>query len=167
MLRIILALTTSLLASGAVVSKPAGASDGTIEAAIRAKFAKSKINEEHFKVTVKSGIALLEGRTSVPQRKGVATRLAKTGGARAVVNKIEISEAARRQMADRLQKARARKATMPKAAALAERPTPAAAAPNRKPVHAAAVTPRPIATPAAAAAVAAEPPALRRMQIKR
>jgi hypothetical protein len=114
-----------------------------VQAAIRAKFAKSKINEEHFKVTVNSGVALLEGRTSVPQRKGVATRLAKTGGARAVVNKIEVSEAARRQMTERLKKAREAKP--------AAKTTPAVAI--AKP-------------PAPAAPAASEPPPLRRMQIK-
>src|SRR5215218_1081871 len=115
MLRLLFALSTSILAYGAAVPKQVPTNDAAVEAAIRAKFAKSKINEEHYKVTVRYGVALLEGKTSVPQRKGVATRLAKTGGARQVVNKIEVSEAARKQMTDRLQKARTRKAAAPKA----------------------------------------------------
>ena len=166
MLRILLALTTSVLAFSAVISKPVGASDGTIEAAIRAKFAKSKINEEHFKVTVKSGIALIEGRTSVPQRKGVATRLAKTGGARAVVNKIEISEAARKQMSDRLQRARERRAATPRTSAVAAKPI-APATPPRKAAPSAAVPARASGAPQETTVSAAEPAALRRMQIKR
>ena len=90
----------------AAAPKAPPASDAAIEAAIRAKFAKSKISEDQFRVSVKSGIATLEGKTDVPQRKGVATRLAKSGGAREVVNKIQISEAARKKLSDRLQKAR-------------------------------------------------------------
>src|SRR5688500_11412514 len=111
MFRILFALSATFLAAySAPAPKQAPASDSLVEAAIRAKYAKSKINEEHFTVTVKNGVALVEGKTSIPQRKGVATRLAKTGGAREVVNKIEVSEAARRQMAERLQKARTSKA---------------------------------------------------------
>jgi BON domain len=118
-------------------------SDATIEAKIRAKFAKSKIHEENFRVSVKSGVATLEGATDVPQRKGVATRLAKAGGAREVVNKIVVGEAARRKMSERLQKARQNK----------KKPTPAAGA-----------------TPPKAAEPGETPPAdppLKRMQIKR
>jgi osmotically-inducible protein OsmY len=150
MLRILLTLASSILAFGAVVPKQAPANDAVVEAAIRAKFTKSKINEEHFKVTVRSGVALLEGKTSIPQRKGVATRLAKTGGAREVVNKIEVSEAARKQMTDRLQKARDRKAAALKSAA----PTNTLAA---KPAA-------PIAN--AGASTTPEPAPLRRMQLK-
>jgi len=157
MFRIILAFTIALVASAAPAPKAAPVSDGVIEGTIRAKFAKSKINEEHFKVTVKNGVALLEGKTSIPQRKGVATRLAKTGGAREVVNKIEVSEAARKQLADRLQKARTGKAAAPKAAAVTA-PTPK---PASKP------SPTPAAITASAAAEPAQPPPLRRMQIKR
>src|ERR1039457_521306 len=55
-------------------------SDKEIEAAIRAKFAKSKINADKFTVHVQGGVATIEGHTEVVQHKGVATRLAKTGG---------------------------------------------------------------------------------------
>jgi hypothetical protein len=90
----------------AAAPKPAPANDAVIEAAIRAKFAKSKISADNFRVSVRSGVALIEGKTDVPQRKGVATRLARTGGAREVVNKIQIGDAARKKLTDRLQKAR-------------------------------------------------------------
>lgn len=142
MTRLLLALATSCIVFAAVVPKPAPSNDGVIEGAIRAKFAKSKINEEHFKVTVRNGIALLEGKTAVPQRKGAATRMAKTGGAKEVVNKIEVSQAARQQMADRLRKAR-------------ERKTPAAASLDQPAISA-----------KTAATADPSPPALRRMQIK-
>ena len=82
-------------------SKPAQ-SDTQIEATIRAKFAKSKISTDRFTVKVQNGVATIEGRTDVIQHKGVATRLAKNGGAIAVHNRIEISEASRKRAADRL-----------------------------------------------------------------
>jgi hypothetical protein len=94
-----------------VVKKPVvGASrvvpDAQIERTIRAKFAKSKINAEHFTVTVQNGVATIEGKTNVIQHKGVATRLSKTGGAVAVQNHIQISEAAREKAAARLTQGR-------------------------------------------------------------
>lgn len=76
--------------------------DAQIERTIRAKFAKSKINSEHFTVTVQNGVATIEGKTNVVQHKGVATRLAKSGGALAVKNNIQISEAAKEKAAARL-----------------------------------------------------------------
>ena len=155
MLPFIVVLATSFAAYAATAPKPTTAGDAAVEATIRAKFAKSKINEERFTVTVKNGVALIEGKTSIPQRKGVATRLAKTGGAREVLNKIEVSESARKQMTDRLQKARTQKTTAP-----AKVP----AAPASKPATAVAAPETPAAT---AAAQPAEPTPLRRMQIKR
>ena len=80
--------------------------DAQIERTIRAKFAKSKINSEHFTVTVQNGVATIEGKTNVIQHKGVATRLAKTGGAVAVRNNVQISEAAKEKAAARLAMAR-------------------------------------------------------------
>jgi hypothetical protein len=76
--------------------------DGVIEHKIQAKFAKSKINAEHFTVSVHSGVATIEGKTNVIQHKGVATRLAKTGGALAVKNNIQVSDEARAKAAARL-----------------------------------------------------------------
>jgi len=83
-------------------------SDAAIEAAIRARFAKSKIDEDKFQVRVQGGIATIEGRTDVIQHKGVATRLAKTNGAVAVNNRIQISEAARAKVSANLAKGRRR-----------------------------------------------------------
>jgi hypothetical protein len=88
-------------------AKPA-ASDARLEAAIRAKFAKSKINADKFQVHVQGGVATIEGRTDVTQHKGVATRLAKTGGALAVNNHIQISDAAKEKAAANLEKGRRR-----------------------------------------------------------
>jgi osmotically-inducible protein OsmY len=132
----------------AAVPKATPPTDTFIENSIRARFAKSKINEDHFHVSVKSGVATLEGKTDIPQRKGVATRLAKSGGAREVINKIQIGEAARKKLTDRLQKARDAKP---------------------KPKTAQSVPPIAVKTPVSsvtAATAPSAPPALRRMEIK-
>jgi hypothetical protein len=83
-------------------------SDAVIEANIRARFAKSKINADKFTVHVQGGIATIEGRTDVMQHKGVATRMAKSGGALAVNNHVQISDAAKQKAADNLEKGRRR-----------------------------------------------------------
>src|ERR1039457_662820 len=83
-------------------------SDKEIEAAIRAKFAKSKISADKFQVRVQGGVATIEGHTDVVQHKGVATRLAKTGGALAVNNRIQTSDAAKKKAAANLDEGRRR-----------------------------------------------------------
>lgn len=80
--------------------------DAQIERNIRAKFTKSKINAEHFSVSVQNGVATIEGKTNVIQHKGVATRLAKSGGALAVQNHIQVSEEAKAKAAAKLAKNR-------------------------------------------------------------
>lgn len=94
-------------APGKAVSPPAQ-SDAALEAAIRAKFAKSKIGVEHYQVHVQGGIATIEGRTDTVQHKGVATRLAKTAGARAVNNHIQIGDEAKQKAAANLETGRRR-----------------------------------------------------------
>jgi len=83
-------------------------SDAQIEADIRARLAKSKIAADKFQVRVQGGVATIEGRTDVIQHKGVATRLAKSGGALAVNNHIQISDAAREKASANLEKGRRR-----------------------------------------------------------
>jgi len=91
------------------VSKPAPRlSDPQLESAIRGKFAKSKISADKFQVHVQGGLATIEGRTDVIQHKGVATRLARTAGAAAVNNRIQISDAARQKAVANLEKGRRR-----------------------------------------------------------
>ena len=81
--------------------------DAQIERNIRAKLAKSKMSgTEHFTVSVQNGVATLEGKTNVIQHKGVATRLARTGGALAVQNHIQVSEEARAKAAAKLARIR-------------------------------------------------------------
>ncbi len=95
----------------ALAPKPATAarlSDAQIEADIRARLAKSKIGADGFKVKVQGGIATFEGRTDVVQHKGVATRIARTAGAAAVDNRIQVSDAARKKAAANLEKGRRR-----------------------------------------------------------
>lgn len=70
-------------------------SDAQIQANIQARLAKSKIGKNGFKFTTSGGVTTIEGRANVIQHKGAATRMAKAAGARAVVNKIQISEAAK------------------------------------------------------------------------
>ena len=82
--------------------------DARLESAIRAKFAKSKIDADKFQVHVQGGVATIEGRTDVMQHKGVATRLAKSGGAVAVNNHIQISDAAKAKASANLEKGRRR-----------------------------------------------------------
>lgn len=80
----------------------ASASDAQVESTIRSKFAASKISRNNFQVSVRNGVATLTGTTDVIQHKGTATRLAKNAGARAVDNKIKISEAARQKASQNL-----------------------------------------------------------------
>jgi hypothetical protein len=83
-------------------SAPRGLPDATIEQKIRTKLAKSKIGADRFTVKVQGGVAFWEGKTNVIQHKGAATRMAKTAGAVAVVNNIQISDAARQRAAGNL-----------------------------------------------------------------
>ena len=83
-------------------------SDAAIENLIKTKLAKSKIGADHFTVRVQGGVAYWEGQTDVIQHKGSATRMAKTAGAKSVVNNIKISEAARAKARANLQSGRRR-----------------------------------------------------------
>jgi len=82
--------------------------DRNIEAAIRAKLDKSKIGKDGFKVHVQGGVATWEGSTEVLQHKGAATRMAKTAGAKAVVNHIKVSDEAKDKAAGNLDQGRRR-----------------------------------------------------------
>src|ERR1700757_768482 len=69
--------------------------DKETESVIRAKLAKSKIGKDGFTVRVQGGVAYWDGSTNVVQHKGAATRMAKTAGAKRVVNNIKVSDAAK------------------------------------------------------------------------
>jgi hypothetical protein len=114
----VLALTafgqSAKLATNTTVKKPPPAQgtsaneDKAIEAAIRVKLDKSKIGKDGFKVHVQGGVATWEGSTGVLQHKGAATRMAKSAGAKAVVNNIKVSDEAKEKAAGNLDQGRRR-----------------------------------------------------------
>jgi osmotically-inducible protein OsmY len=84
-------------------------SDVQMEATIRAKLAKSpKLGPEKFQVHVQGGVATFEGKTDVVQHKGTATRMAKSAGALAVNNHIQVSDAAKQKAQSNLETGRRR-----------------------------------------------------------
>jgi len=82
--------------------------DKETEAVIRTKLAKSKIGKDGFTVRVQGGIAYWDGSTNVVQHKGAATRMAKTAGAKKVVNNIKVSDAAKETASANLEQGRRR-----------------------------------------------------------
>ncbi len=82
--------------------------DKETESVIRAKLAKSKIGKDGFTVRVQGGVAYWDGSTNVVQHKGAATRMAKTGGAKRVVNNIKVSDAAKETASANLEQGRRR-----------------------------------------------------------
>ena len=68
--------------------------------------AESSVGEDGFTIHVRGGVATLDGRTNVMQHKGVATRYAKKAGALAVVNNIQISDAAKQKALANLERGR-------------------------------------------------------------
>jgi len=83
-------------------------SDQELERAIRERLATSKCAADKFIVRVQGGVVTLEGHTDVVQRKGAATRMAKSAGAKKVVNRIQISDAARQRVSKNLAQGRRR-----------------------------------------------------------
>ena len=79
-----------------------------MESTIKAKLAKSKIGADGFTVRVQGGVAYWDGTTNVIQHKGSATRMAKSAGAKRVVNNIKVSDAAKAQAAGNLDQGRRR-----------------------------------------------------------
>jgi hypothetical protein len=82
--------------------------DKAIESAIRVKLAKSKIGKDGFTIRVQGGVAYWDGATGVVQHKGAATRMAKSSGAKRVVNNIKISDEAKEKAAGNLEQGRRR-----------------------------------------------------------
>jgi len=80
----------------------AAPTDAELETAIRQRFAGSKSGADQFTVRVQGGVATIEGKTDVVQRKSAATRMAKAAGAKRVVNKIVVSQAGRKAAASNL-----------------------------------------------------------------
>lgn len=116
---VLVLLSSALAASGNTVKPvvpahvragvaPAMMPDADLEREIRRRFARSKSAADNLQVHVVGGVATIEGQTDVIQRKGSATRMARTAGARQVVNKIVISQAARDKANANLAKGRRR-----------------------------------------------------------
>ena len=82
--------------------------DKEMEVVIRTKLAKSKIGKDGFTVRVQGGVAFWDGSTNVVQHKGAATRMAKTAGAKRVVNNIKVSDAAKETASANLEQGRRR-----------------------------------------------------------
>lgn len=91
--------------SNTVVQRGPTPSDVQIEQTIKAKLAKSKIGKDGFRFHVQHGVVTWEGTTNVMQHKGSATRMAKAAGAIQVVNKIQVSSAAKQKAMGNLKKA--------------------------------------------------------------
>jgi osmotically-inducible protein OsmY len=69
----------------------AASPDASIERSLRARLSRSKLAADKLHFAVKDGVVEWQGRVSVPQRKGAATRMAKAAGAARVVNRITIA----------------------------------------------------------------------------
>ena len=119
MLRIILLLVLALSSASAETKSqtkakappPQGTTapqDVQIEAAIRARLAKSVIGKDGLTVHVQGGVAYWDGTTNVVQHKGAATRMAKSAGAKKVVNNIKVGEDAKQKAAGNLEEGRRR-----------------------------------------------------------
>ncbi len=80
--------------------------DAELRKAIEDRFARSAIAADKFKVEVTNGVARITGKTDVIQHKGVATRLARSMGAKQVRNEVEVSEAARKRAVEQLARGR-------------------------------------------------------------
>lgn len=87
--------------------------DAELRKTIEERLARSAIASDGFKVEVTNGVARITGKTDVIQHKGVATRLARSMGAKVVKNEVVVSEAARRRAAAQLAKGRATAAPAP------------------------------------------------------
>jgi len=88
-------------------TEPRTPADAQIERTLKNKLTKSKMNSDHFTVSVVKGVATIEGSTNVMQHKGAMTRMAKSSGATSVRNNIRISDAAKSKAAASLAKGRA------------------------------------------------------------
>jgi hypothetical protein len=110
-LLLVLALSSGAAQTKAKAPPPQGTAatqDVQIEAAIRARLAKSKIGQDGLTVRVQGGVAYWDGSTNVVQHKGAATRMAKSAGAKKVVNNIKVGDDAKQKAAGNLEQGRRR-----------------------------------------------------------
>jgi hypothetical protein len=128
---------SAAVSASATQAQQKNPADARIEQAIRTKLAKSKLNADHFTVSVTKGVATIEGTTSVVQHKGAMTRIAKTSGAVSVRNNIRITDAGKAKATAALAKARA--ASTSPATPPATSPAPTATSPATAPAPPAAI----------------------------
>jgi osmotically-inducible protein OsmY len=97
---LVLALAAGVWAQTAAPKRAfSAADDKALEAEIRARLSRSQIASEGFTVRVQGGVAYWDGETAVAQRKGAATRMAKSAGAIRVENRIRVTPAGKRKLA--------------------------------------------------------------------
>lgn len=115
MLKLILLLALALSSVFAQTKSKALPPQGTtapqdvqIESEIRTRLAKSVIGKDGLTVRVQGGVAYWDGATNVVQHKGAATRMAKSAGAKKVVNNIKVGEDAKQKAAGNLEQGRRR-----------------------------------------------------------
>ncbi|MGH9594849.1 MAG: BON domain-containing protein [Bryobacteraceae bacterium] len=82
--------------------------DQKIEVEIRARLEKSVIGKDGFRVRVQGGVAYWTGSTGVVQHKGAATRMAKSAGAKKVINNIVVGDASKAKAGENLEQGRRR-----------------------------------------------------------
>lgn len=68
--------------------------DAAIAARLKARLARSKLKSDGLQYRVQNGTVEWTGTVKIPQRKGAATRMAKTAGATKVVNRIAVTASA-------------------------------------------------------------------------
>jgi hypothetical protein len=68
--------------------------DAAIEARLKSKLMRSKLRGDGLQYRVKDGVVEWMGKVGTPQRKGAATRMAKSAGARKVLNRIVVNAGA-------------------------------------------------------------------------
>lgn len=74
----------------AVLSQASSTEDASIAARLKAKLSRSKLRTDSLQYQVKDGVVEWSGSVRIPQRKGAATRMAKSAGAKRVVNRIAV-----------------------------------------------------------------------------
>lgn len=84
MLRIVLLVLLCLSSWGA------SQQDALIAAKLKQKLAHSKLKADGLQFRVDNGVVEWSGAVKIPQRKGAATRIAKSAGAKRVVNRIVV-----------------------------------------------------------------------------
>jgi hypothetical protein len=98
-------LSLAVLAGALLAQSPRAFSaedDKALEAEIRARLAGSVAGKEGFTVHVQGGVAYWDGETAVAQRKGAATRMARSAGAVRVENRIRVTTAGKQKLAEAL-----------------------------------------------------------------